>query len=138
MTEPIRLAETPRFVYRSPECGACGVELVAEDEWTCPVCRTSWPYRASDGDLGSPFEDWEGEPPAPVDEEQARAAGRAFLQDEERRLFIGWDWCPHLMHPGKCGSRRRPLGWSYTTPLDLDAWESCPGGASAWTAGWTR
>lgn len=107
----IKLTEPPRFVFQDPTCSACGVDLVSEDGWLCPVCGTSWSYDASDDDPGNLYEEWSGEEldAEPVDEDAAYQAGITHAREQRTRIFLGLGWCEHGM-PGAC----------------LDAW--CPGG----------
>ena len=77
MSDYIKLAEAPVFMFQSPQCGTCSVDLEWEDGHVCPVCGTYWPGDATDGDEGELFESWSGEEldGETVDEDGAFQAG---------------------------------------------------------------
>lgn len=113
MTEYIRLAEAPQYSYSYPTCSACSVDLTHDgDEWMCPVCGSTWPSDATDGDTGTLYEEWSGESlgdaPA-LDESAASDAGYAYERAERKRAFVSWGWCEHGM-PGECAHRDCPGG----------------------------
>lgn len=103
MTEYVRLAEAPAWSVSYPTCSVCCVDLQYEDGWLCPVCGTSWPGNASDGDTGTLYEDWSGETleGETITEDEAQNVGIAYEQAERARLFVGLGWCEHGMI-GKC------------------------------------
>ncbi|WQY99780.1 hypothetical protein [Microbacterium phage MO526] len=116
MSEYIRLVEAPAIVLRYPECGACGVDLGHDgDDWVCPVCGTSWPTDAGDGDTGSLYEEWSGESlddaPA-LDSDAAFNAGIVHTREARKRLYASLGWCEH----------GQPAGGHLTG--------GCPGGAA--------
>lgn len=60
--EYIKLEKPPEFTIQYPQCGTCLVDLFTDsDDWQCPVCGTSWPMNAGDGEPGTLYEDWSGE-----------------------------------------------------------------------------
>lgn len=97
MSEYIKLAEAPAFVYQTPHCGACSVDLESEDGWLCPVCGTSWGYDASDGDSGELYESWAGEEleGETLGQDAAFQAGTSHDRDKRTKLYASLGWCQH-------------------------------------------
>lgn len=97
MTEYIKLAEAPTFVFQNPTCGACSVELDTEEGWVCPCCGTSWSYDAGDGDTGELYESWSGETldSETVSEDAAYDAGAKHKREADKKLYASWGWCEH-------------------------------------------
>lgn len=104
MSDYIKLAEAPAFIYENPKCGACYVELGDDDgNWMCPCCGTSWGSDAYDGEYGELYESWAGEEldGEPLDDDAAGEAGRAHKREADKALYKRWGWCEHGF-PGKC------------------------------------
>jgi hypothetical protein len=90
MADYIKLTEPPAFVIRYPQCSACMVDLHTDsDDWTCPVCGTSWSMSANDGDEGTLYESWSGETldGEALTHSQAMSAGIKH-ELEEREAFL--------------------------------------------------
>lgn len=64
MSGPVIKYETaPALSINYPDCSACVTEVEHDgDGWHCPRCGTTWDANAYDGDEGTLYEDWNGEP----------------------------------------------------------------------------
>jgi hypothetical protein len=90
MSDYIKLATAPVLSLNDPDCGTCYVSVESDgDGWTCPVCGTSWPYSAGDGDDGTLYEEWSGEELEGdiVDEDEAETRGRRYAFDQNQAIM---------------------------------------------------
>ncbi|HUX69179.1 MAG TPA: hypothetical protein VMV41_01585 [Cellulomonadaceae bacterium] len=76
MSDYLRLTEAPTWCISYPTCSVCCVDLEYDDDWMCPSCGTSWDSGSSDGDTGTLYGDWAGEP----------ATGPEVTEDEAWRI----------------------------------------------------
>lgn len=103
MSEYIKLAEAPVFVFQSPTCGACSVELEHDgDGWECPCCGTIWVGDACDGEQGELYESWSGETldGETVSEDAAYDAGNKHKREADKKRYAIWGWCEHGLPNG--------------------------------------
>lgn len=91
MADYIRLSEPPKWCIQYPQCSACVVDLEFDDEWTCPMCGTTWGADAGDGDKGTLYAEWAGEDatgPA-VSEDEAHHWGHYYEQAGRHERWPG-------------------------------------------------
>lgn len=81
----IKLSRAPEWVIQYPQCSACMVDLEIDDQWTCPVCGTTWPSNANDGDVGELTCEPLGGPT--LSDHEAMLAGIAFERAVRDRLL---------------------------------------------------